>query len=103
MDLKLLYFKQEAVFSAHGPANFGNRHPLAFESHGPASMGKLLIPCDIIMQAFMAGDVHGCWVLVTGYWSLVTGSWLLVTCHWVLVTGEIGYQEFGSWNTASGP
>jgi hypothetical protein len=61
LAFKLFYFKQEAVFSAHGPANFANRHPFAFESHDPASMGKLLIPGDIIMYAFMAGDGHGCW------------------------------------------
>ena len=77
----MLYFKQEAVFSAHGPANFGNRHPFAFESHDSASMGKLLIPCDIIMYAFMAGDGHGAvgLFLVTGYSMLDSGYWSPLT------------------------
>jgi hypothetical protein len=44
-------------------------------------MGKMLIPGDIIVYAFMAGDVHGCWVLVTGYWFLVAGLWFLVARH----------------------
>jgi len=61
----------------HSPANFSGRHPFAFKSHNPASMGKMLIPGDIIMQAFMAGDVHGCWVLVTGYSMLDTRYWML--------------------------
>jgi len=49
LDFMVLYFKKETVFSVHGPANFNGRHPFAFESHNPASMGKMLIPGDIIM------------------------------------------------------
>jgi hypothetical protein len=95
----------------HRPVYFGDRHPFAFESHNPASMGKMLIPGDIIMYAFMAGDVHGCGMLVsgcwildagysildTGYWILVSGYLLLVTGFWSLVSGR-GSRVAGLWN-----
>ncbi len=44
----------------HGAPDFKHRHRPTFKSHNPASMGKMLIPGDIIMQAFVTGDVHGC-------------------------------------------
>ncbi len=79
----------------HRPVYFGDRHPFAFESHNPASMGKMLIPGDIIMYAFMAGDVHGCGILVSGCSMLDAGCWMLDTGYsildaryWLLVAGD---------------
>jgi len=43
----------------HGAPDLNHRHLPAFESHDPASMGTLRIPCDIIMQTFVAGVGHG--------------------------------------------
>jgi hypothetical protein len=66
-SLRLIHLKKKAVFSAHGAPDLKHRHLPAFESHDPASMGKLRIPCDIIVKTFMAGGGHG-----TGRLFLVT-------------------------------
>jgi hypothetical protein len=60
----------------HGSTYFGKRHPLAFKSHNPTTMGKMLIPRDMIMDAFMAGKVvvAGSLFLVTGHCSGVHGA-----------------------------
>jgi hypothetical protein len=71
------HLKKKTVFSVHGAPDFKHRHRPTFESHNPASMGKMLIPGDIIMQAFVTGDVHGCGMLVSGFWWLAAGYWLL--------------------------
>ena len=65
----------------HGAPDVNHWHLTTFESHDPASMGKLLIPCDIIMYAFMAGDGHGAvgLFLVTGYSMLDSGYWSPLT------------------------
>ena len=57
--LWVLGFKKIAVSSMHGTPDIDGRHPLAFKPHNPASMGKFWIPCDVVMQAFVAGDGHG--------------------------------------------
>jgi hypothetical protein len=48
----------------HGAPDLNHRHLPAFESHDLASMGTLRIPCDIIMETFVARVGHG-----VGYWS----------------------------------
>ena len=67
----------------HGTPDVQHRHLPALEADAPASMGKLRVPCDIIMKAFVAGWAHSCWILVSGYWWLVTG-------YGSLVAGEKG-------------
>ena len=80
----------------HGVPDFKHRHRPTFKSHNPASMGKMLIPGDVIMQAFMAGDVHGCGMLVSGFWWLDNRCSILDTRCWMLDTGcsilDTGYS-----------
>ncbi len=71
----------------HGAPDFKHRHRPTFKSHNPASMGKMLIPGDIIMYAFMAGDVHGCGILVSGCLILDAGCSMLDTGYWILDAG----------------
>jgi hypothetical protein len=42
----------------HGSAYLGKRHLLALESHNPATMGKALIPGNVIVDAIVAGNWH---------------------------------------------
>ena len=71
----------------HGAPDVNHWHLTTFESHDPASMGKLLIPGDIIMYAFMAIDGHGCWMLDAGYSMLDTRCSILDSRCSMLDTG----------------
>ena len=57
---KLLFFhlKGEAIFALHRPANIVDRDTFTLKIHGATSMRKMLIPCDVIMYAFIASNFH---------------------------------------------
>ncbi len=54
-----LHFKSEAIFSPHCPANIIDWQAFTFEIHGATSMGKILVPGNVIMYAFMTNNGHG--------------------------------------------
>jgi len=53
------HLKSEAIFSLHRHANLLGRHTFTFEIHGATSMGKILVPGNVIMHAFMTNNGHG--------------------------------------------
>jgi hypothetical protein len=99
--LHFFHLKKKTVFSVHGAPDFKHRHRPTFESHNPASMGKMLIPGDIIMQAFVTGDVHGCGMLDTRYWMLGARYWMLAAGYWMLDTG-CSMLDTGCWMLDTG-
>ena len=54
-----LHFKSEAIFSPHRHANFINRQTFTFEIHGATTVGKIRLPGDVIVVAFMTSNGHG--------------------------------------------
>ena len=70
--VRIFDLKKITVFSVHGASNLDRRHLTAFKAHDPTPMGKFRIPCDVVMQTFMAGDGHSFWFLDTGRWHLST-------------------------------
>ena len=56
--ISFLHFKSEALFSPHRHANIIDRQTFAFEIHGATAMGKILVPGNVIMDAFMTSNGH---------------------------------------------
>ena len=54
-----LHFKSEAIFSPHRQANFVNRQTFTFEIHGATAVGKIRLPGNVIVVAFMTSNGHG--------------------------------------------
>jgi len=59
VEFLFLHFKNEAIFSLHRHANIIDRQTFTFEIHGATSMGKMLVPGDVIMYTFMTVNGHG--------------------------------------------
>jgi hypothetical protein len=58
-DFSFLQLKSEAIVSLHRHANIIDRRSFTFEIHGATSMGKMLVPGDVIMVTFMTINGHG--------------------------------------------
>jgi hypothetical protein len=54
-----LHFKSEAIFSPHRHANIVDRQAFTFEIHGATAMGKIRVPGNVIMVAFITSNGHG--------------------------------------------
>jgi len=59
VDFSFLQLKSEAIVSLHRHANIIDRRAFTFEIHGATSMGKMLVPGDVIMVTFMTDNGHG--------------------------------------------
>jgi len=59
VGFSFLHFKGEAIFSLHRHAHIIDRQAFTFEIHGATSMGKILVPGNEIMHAFMTRNDHG--------------------------------------------
>jgi hypothetical protein len=57
-DFLFLQLKSEAIVSLHRHANIIDRQSFTFEIHGATSMGKMLVPGDVIMVTFMTISGH---------------------------------------------
>jgi hypothetical protein len=58
-----LHLKSKAIFSPHRHAYFINRQTFTFEIHGATAVGKIRLPGNIIVIAFMTGNGHGICVI----------------------------------------
>jgi len=54
-----LHCKSKAIFSLHRQANISARQAFTFEIHGATAMGKILVPGNVIMYAFVTANGHG--------------------------------------------
>lgn len=57
-NLSLFRFEGQAYVSTHRHANIDDRQAFAFETHGVASMGKIRVPGNVIVNAFVTDNVH---------------------------------------------
>jgi len=58
VKFSFLHFKSEAIFSPHRHANIIDRQAFASEIHGTTAMGEILVPGNVIMDAFMTSNGH---------------------------------------------
>ena len=59
VEFSFFQFKSEAIFSPHRHANIIDRQAFTFKIHGATAMGKILVPGNVIMFAFMTINGHG--------------------------------------------
>ena len=65
VEFLFFQFKSEAIFPPHRHANIIDRQAFTFETHGATSMGEILVPSNVIMDAFMTSNGHGNCLLLT--------------------------------------
>jgi len=58
LEFWFFQFKSEAIFSPHHHVNIIDRQAFASEIHGTTAMGEILVPGNVIMDAFMTSNGH---------------------------------------------
>jgi hypothetical protein len=59
VEFSFLDFKSEAIFGPHRQTDIIDRQAFTFEIHGTTSIGEMLVPGNVIMDAFMTSSGHG--------------------------------------------
>jgi len=59
VEFSFLDFISEAILGPHRQADIIDRQAFTFEIHGATSMGKILVPGNVIMDTFMTSSGHG--------------------------------------------